>query len=84
MSSVLLGHATNVGKEDIEDTEFSADLSTKAKSNLTKLAAWGNDRNVPFLVTSIGIMAVCPMERAVLLAALIYLLGQDSCQRQSR
>jgi hypothetical protein len=26
------------------------DLSKDAKSNLTKLAAWINDRNVPFLI----------------------------------
>ena len=44
--------------EEKEDIVFSADLSTKAKSNLTKLAAWINDRNVPFLVTSIGMIVM--------------------------
>jgi uncharacterized membrane protein YkgB len=34
------------------------DLSTDAKSNLTKLAAWINDYNVPFLVTSIGMIVM--------------------------
>ena len=34
------------------------DLSKEAKSNLTKLAAWINDRNVPFLITSIGMIAM--------------------------
>lgn len=29
---------------------------TKAESNLTKLAAWIDDRNVPFLVTSVGMI----------------------------
>jgi uncharacterized membrane protein YkgB len=33
-------------------------LSTDAKSNLTKLAAWINDHNVPFLVTSIGMIVM--------------------------
>ena len=49
------GQATNAEKED---TVFSADLSIKAKSKLTKLAAWINDRNVPFLVTSIGMIVM--------------------------
>jgi uncharacterized membrane protein YkgB len=34
------------------------DLSKEAKSNLTKFAAWINDRNVPFLITSIGMIAM--------------------------
>jgi uncharacterized membrane protein YkgB len=34
------------------------DLSKEAKSNLTKLAAWINNRNVPFLITSIGMIAM--------------------------
>jgi uncharacterized membrane protein YkgB len=55
MSWVLSGQATNAEKEDIA---LSADLSTKATSNLTKLAAWINDRNIPFLVTSIGMIVM--------------------------
>jgi uncharacterized membrane protein YkgB len=53
MSRALSGQATNA-----EDLVSSSDLSTKAKSNLTKLAAWINDRNVPFLVTSIGMIVM--------------------------
>ena len=55
MSRVLSEQATNAGKEDLV---FSAGLSTKAKSNLTKLAAWINDRNLPFLITSIGMIVM--------------------------
>jgi hypothetical protein len=29
-----------------------------AKSNLTKLAAWISDRNLPFLITSIGMIVM--------------------------
>jgi uncharacterized membrane protein YkgB len=35
-----------------------ADLSKQAKSLLTKLAAWINARNIPFLVCSIGIIVM--------------------------
>jgi uncharacterized membrane protein YkgB len=49
------GQATNAENKDIV---FSAGLSIKAKSKLTKLAAWINDRNVPFLVTSIGMIVM--------------------------
>jgi hypothetical protein len=55
MSRVLSGQATNAGEEDLV---FSNDLSTKAKSILTKLAAWISDRNIPFLVTSIGMIVM--------------------------
>jgi uncharacterized membrane protein YkgB len=55
MNSILSGQATNAEKEDLV---FSTDLSTKAKSNLTKLAAWISDRNIPFLVTSIGMIVM--------------------------
>jgi uncharacterized membrane protein YkgB len=34
------------------------ELSRDAKSSLTKLAAWINDRNVPFLVTSLGMIVM--------------------------
>ena len=36
----------------------SGDLSEKAKSNLTKLAAWVSDRNIAFLITSIGMIVM--------------------------
>jgi uncharacterized membrane protein YkgB len=36
----------------------SSELSHYAKSNLTKLAAWISDRNIPFLVCSIGMVVM--------------------------
>ncbi|HEY4050250.1 MAG TPA: DUF417 family protein [Acidobacteriaceae bacterium] len=53
MSPVPSRQATNAEREDIA---FSADLSTN--SNLTKLAIWINDRNIPFLITSIGMIVM--------------------------
>ena len=55
MSEVLSGQAISAEKQDLVS---SADLSTKAKSNLTKLAGWINDRNLPFLITSIGMIVM--------------------------
>ena len=55
MSEVLSGQAISAEKQDLVS---SADVSTKAKSNLTKLAAWINDRNLPFLITSIGMIVM--------------------------
>jgi uncharacterized membrane protein YkgB len=55
MSEVLSGQAISAEKQDLIS---SADLSTEAKSNLTKLAAWINDRNLPFLITSIGMIVM--------------------------
>jgi uncharacterized membrane protein YkgB len=49
MSLVSSGRALNAG---------NLDLSTDAKSTLTKLAAWISDRNVPFLVSSIGMIVM--------------------------
>ena len=49
MSLVPSGQAINAEKQD---------LSKDAKSSLTKLAAWINDRNIPFLVTSIGMIVM--------------------------
>jgi uncharacterized membrane protein YkgB len=43
-------------KTPAQDPVFSAGLSQKAKSNLTKLAAWTSDHNTPFLITSIGMI----------------------------
>src|SRR5215472_16054775 len=34
------------------------DLSKEAKSHLTKLAKWISDRNIPFLITSIGMIVM--------------------------
>src|ERR1700758_2213746 len=36
----------------------SEELSKSAKGSLTRLAAWIDDRNVPFLVTSIGMIVM--------------------------
>src|SRR6476661_6300051 len=55
MSEVLSGQAISAEELDLVS---SADRSTKAKSNLTKLAAWINDRNLPFLITSIGMIVM--------------------------
>jgi uncharacterized membrane protein YkgB len=49
MSLVLSGQAINAEKQD---------LSKDAKSNLTKLAAWINERNITFLITSIGMIVM--------------------------
>ncbi len=49
MSLVLSGQAIDAEKQD---------LSKDAKSNLTKLAAWINQRNIPFLITSIGMIVM--------------------------
>src|SRR6266436_10375484 len=47
MSLVLSGQAINAENQD---------LSKDAKSTLTKFAAWINERNIPFLITSIGMI----------------------------
>lgn len=39
-------------------SEQATNAETEAKSRLTKLAAWINDRNIPFLVTSIGMIVM--------------------------
>jgi uncharacterized membrane protein YkgB len=49
MSLVSSAQPINAGKQN---------LSKDAKSNLTKLAAWINDHNVPFLITSIGMIVM--------------------------
>ena len=49
MSLVLSQQAINAEKQD---------LSKDAKSNLTKFAAWINERNIPFLITSIGMIVM--------------------------
>ena len=41
-----------------QDLDSSADLTKQAKSGLTKLAAWTIDRNISFLITSIGMIAM--------------------------
>jgi len=55
MSQVLSGHA--MGAQD-QDVVSLAVLLPEAKSALTRLAAWISDRNLPFLVTSIGMIVM--------------------------
>jgi uncharacterized membrane protein YkgB len=49
------GQAINAEKQDIFS---SGELSQEAKSILTKVAAWINDHNVPFLIISIGMIVM--------------------------
>ena len=51
---VIMNHVTPEQAINVEKLE----LSQKAKSNLTKLAKWIEDRGVPFLITSIGMIAM--------------------------
>jgi uncharacterized membrane protein YkgB len=55
MSKVPSDQATKAEKQD---PVSSADLSDKAKSNLTRLAAWVNDRNIAFRISSIGMIVM--------------------------
>jgi uncharacterized membrane protein YkgB len=55
MSRVLSAQATSAEREA---TVFSADRSAEAKSKLTRFAAWITDRNIPFLITSIGMIVM--------------------------
>jgi uncharacterized membrane protein YkgB len=55
MSRVTSGQAINAEKQYLVS---SADLSKTAKSALTKVAAWISDRNIPFLITSIGMIVM--------------------------
>jgi uncharacterized membrane protein YkgB len=41
-----------------QDLTSDADLSKQAESKLTKLAAWIHDRNIPFLIISIGMIVM--------------------------
>jgi hypothetical protein len=51
----LSRQATNAEKQDVRS---SADRSKEAKSTLTKLAVWMEDHNLPFLITSIGMIVM--------------------------
>ena len=55
MSQVLSGQGSNAAKQD---SGSASDLSNRAKSNITKLAAWIRDRNIPFLVSSMGMVVM--------------------------
>lgn len=55
MNEVPPGEAINTDKSDLVS---SADLFKSAKSNLTRVAAWITDRDIPFLVASIGMIVM--------------------------
>src|SRR5262249_17206707 len=55
MSGFLSGQERN---SEIQAVVSSAGFSNGAKTGLTKLAAWISDRNIPFLVTSIGMIVM--------------------------
>ena len=55
MSQKSSGVLMNAGGESVLS---SAGLSGEARSRLTRLAAWVSDRNIPFLVTSIGMIVM--------------------------
>ena len=55
MSQVPSGQAISASKPD---PVSAAGLFRNAKSNLTKIAAWINDREIPFLVISAGLIVM--------------------------
>lgn len=55
MNRTLPEKTANIEKQDLIS---SFDFSEKAKSNLTKLAAWIHDRNLPFVLISIGMIVM--------------------------
>jgi uncharacterized membrane protein YkgB len=55
MSEALSGQGSNAAKQD---SVPAANLSNRAKSNVTKVAAWIRDRNFPFLVCSLGMIVM--------------------------
>ena len=54
MNRTMSGESMNAEKQGL----VSSDLSRDAKSNLTRLAAWVSDHDVPFLATSIGMIVM--------------------------
>jgi len=55
MDRALSEQASHSGKQVLVS---SRDLSSNAKSKLTQLAAWISEQNIPFLVTSIGMIVM--------------------------
>jgi uncharacterized membrane protein YkgB len=55
MDRALSEQASHSGKQVLVS---SHDLSSNAKSKLTQLAAWISEQNIPFLVTSIGMIVM--------------------------
>jgi uncharacterized membrane protein YkgB len=54
MDRVSSGESMNAENQDL----VSAGSSMEAKSILTKVAAWVSDRNIPFLISSIGMIVM--------------------------
>jgi uncharacterized membrane protein YkgB len=54
MDRVSSGQSMNAEHQDL----VSAGSSMEAKSILTKVAAWVSDRNIPFLISSIGMIVM--------------------------
>jgi uncharacterized membrane protein YkgB len=55
MSQIPSNQAISIEKQDLNSP---AELFKNAKSNITKIAAWISDRNIPFLVSSIGMIVM--------------------------
>jgi hypothetical protein len=55
MSQVSSGQGSTAANQG---SVSAADLSNRANSNLTRVAAWIRDRNLPFLVSSIGMIVM--------------------------
>jgi uncharacterized membrane protein YkgB len=55
MNRVTLGQTINPEKQDVLS---SADLSGKAKSTLTKLVEWIGGHEIPFRITSVGMIVM--------------------------
>jgi len=55
MNQVSSGQGTHAAKQG---SVSAADLSNRAKSNVTKVAAWIRNHNLPFLVSSIGMIVM--------------------------
>src|SRR6201990_2195035 len=55
MNRVLSGQAINGEKQGLVS---SANLSSEANSMLTRVAAWVSERNIPFLICSIGMIVM--------------------------
>lgn len=55
-----MNRATSEQQPTVDDRTLvsSTELSGAAKSTLTRMAAWANDRNLPFLVGSIGMVVM--------------------------
>ena len=55
MSQIQSNQAISVEKQDLI---ASVELFKNANSNITKIAAWISDRNIPFLVSSMGMIVM--------------------------